>query len=50
MLVKAGCRGFLGQWLVNVGAINTLSSGSIQAGANGGAVVIEADTVEMGWT
>jgi hypothetical protein len=50
MLVKAGCGGYLGQWLANVGTINTSSSGSIQAGANGGAVVIEADTVEMIWT
>ncbi len=50
MLVEAGCRGFLGQWLVNVnvGAINSSSSGSIQAGANGGTVVVEAETVEMG--
>jgi hypothetical protein len=50
MFVKAGCRGFLGQWLANVGAINSSSSGSIQAGANRGTVVVEADTVKMGWT
>ncbi len=45
MLVKAGRGGFLGQWLANVGAIDTSSSGSIQAGANGGAMVVQADTV-----
>ncbi len=50
MLVKAGLEGFLGQWLANVGTINTSSSGSIQAGANGGAMVVEADMVEMVWT
>jgi hypothetical protein len=49
MLVKFGRGGFLGQWLANVGAFNTLSSGSIQAGANRGSVVIKADTVEMSW-
>jgi hypothetical protein len=49
MLVKAGHGGFLGQWLANVVAINTLSSGSIQAWTNGGAVVVEADTIEMDW-
>jgi hypothetical protein len=50
MLVKTGCGGYLGQWLANVGTIDTLLSGSIQAGANGDTVVVEADTVEMGWT
>jgi hypothetical protein len=48
MLVKAGGKSFLGQWLANVGAIDTLSSGSIQAGANRGAMVVEANMVEMG--
>jgi hypothetical protein len=50
MLVKTGRGGFLGQWLANVGTINSSSPGSIQAGADGGTIVIDADTVEMGWT
>jgi hypothetical protein len=43
-------RGCLGQWLVNVGAIDSLSSGSLQAGANETAVVVEADVLCIGWT
>ena len=50
MLVKAGCGGFLGQLLANVGTINSLSSGSIQAGADEDAVAVEANMVKMGWT
>jgi hypothetical protein len=42
--------GFFGQWLANRGAIDSLSSGLIQAGTNGGALVVEADMVDMGWT
>jgi hypothetical protein len=43
-------RGCLGQWLANMGAIGSLSSGSIQAGVDGTAVVVEADVLRIGWT
>jgi hypothetical protein len=43
-------RGFLGQWLANVGVTDSSSSSSIRAGTNGGALVVEADMVDMGWT
>ncbi len=43
-------RGCLGQWLANVGAIKSLPSGSIQVGANGIAVVVEANVGFVGWT
>ncbi len=42
--------GFFGQWLANIRVIDSLSSGLIQAGTNGGALVVEADMVDMGWT
>jgi hypothetical protein len=43
-------RDCLGQWLVNVGAIDSSSSDSVQAGASGVAVVVEADVGFVGWT